>query len=206
MPDLGLVDQTLLQKACEQLGWHYQVRGQTLRITQAGAHGSLHGEAALTVTNNRVVWNSYYLKDGAQRLNALRETYSVIFNEMRVAYALEAVLTEFRKRGFSKIADLHFEPNEQVRHRFYFKGKSRLKQEDEPIAKIRIEILADGSLRTDSNYIPEDIHRLADEAMDAIAQCMGTTRKVDPKEIPAKYRGKAFCKPKTSQNLKNQQQ
>jgi hypothetical protein len=59
------------------------------------------------------------------------------------------------------------------------------------------QIQADGTILTDSNYIPADVHDSADEAMEALEGKMGNKRAIQPKEIPAHYRHKAYCHPKT---------
>lgn len=200
LPDHGLVDQGLLQKACDQLGWTYETIGGEMRITRTRDSVQMHRESVLRVKGNRVQWNTYYRKDGANKVAELRSVYEEIFLEMRVAYAKETVTTEFKKRGFSILKDLGFQPDAEIVDQFFIKGRSKLKQETEPNAKIKISILADASLRTDSDYIPEDIHDLADEAIDSIQALLGANRSIKPKRIPAKYKNKAFCKARNTIN------
>lgn len=194
IPTHEVLNQDLLIQACEKLNWQYQLKNNELVVTHAGQAGNLRGETAIRVKGNQVVWNSYYMKDGASRVDALRNEYQKLYLELRVEYARKAIISEFKKRGFSLLTDLHFQPNEKEKHRFIMKGRSKLKGETEPIAKIKFTILADGTIQTDSNYIPEDVHKLADEAMAAIESHLGTQRDIKPKDIPAKYRNKAFCK------------
>jgi hypothetical protein len=64
--------------------------------------------------------------------------------------------------------------------------------------EIEFTIKYDGTIVTDSNYIPEDIHLLADKAMEGIDKAFGTIRRegvhIKRKPIPAQYQGKAYCK------------
>ncbi|MCB9234206.1 MAG: hypothetical protein H6581_21295 [Bacteroidia bacterium] len=188
-----VVNQELLIQACAKLGWEYEVVGQKLIVKGVGNKVSLHGEPALEIRGNQVVWNRYYLRDGKAKANQLQAEYHSLYLDLQVEYSLETVLKEFKSRGFSYLRDTHFAPNENEKHRFEMKATSKLAGEDEPLARIRFTILADGAIQTDSNYIPEDVHKLADQAMDAIALHMGHERIIRPKEIPSKYRNKAFC-------------
>jgi hypothetical protein len=79
-------------------------------------------------------------------------------------------------------------------------GRSKLKEETEPLAQIKFTIMNDGSFVTDSNYIPKDIHEHADLAMVGLEKILFNERKIVPKEIPFKYKNKAFCAPKTKIN------
>jgi hypothetical protein len=163
--------------------------------------GSSILEPEIKIQGNKVTYNTYYMRDGKQRVGELQKEYERLYNEMRVEYALKAVKQEFAKRHFTLLEDLNFEPNEEVKHRFDMKATSKLSGEDEPVAKIRFKILADGTLQTDSNYIPEDVHKLADEAMEALEALLGVKREVKPKEIPQHYKHKAFCHPKTQNQI-----
>jgi hypothetical protein len=75
---------------------------------------------------------------------------------------------------------------------------SRISEETEKRVEIEFTIKFDGTIVSDSNYIPEDVHKLADKAMEAIDRAFGTTRKegeqIKRKEIPAKYKNKTYCK------------
>ncbi|MBL0132838.1 MAG: hypothetical protein IPP79_01905 [Chitinophagaceae bacterium] len=76
-------------------------------------------------------------------------------------------------------------------------ASTRMPNETEKRTEIEFVIKFDGTIVTDSNYIPEDIHKLADKAMEAIDKSFGTTRKegdqIKRKQIPAIYKGKTFC-------------
>jgi hypothetical protein len=194
LQNVGSLDQKLLIQACSTLQWKSELRGAELWVYPP-AHLQAHflGEPALRVLGNTIVWNSYFQKDGAQKADALREAYTEAYHVMRVQYAREAILTAFHAIGFTQLEDFQFQPNETEKHRFFMKGRSKIQGETEPTASIQFTILADGTVRTSSDYIPEDIHLLADQAMASLEQAFGNVRSISPKDIPAKYRSKAFC-------------
>ena len=72
-----------------------------------------------------------------------------------------------------------------------------MENEEENKTEIQFTILNDGSVVTDSNYIPEDIHKLADEAMLKMDNAFGNKRRegieIKRKEVPIKYQGKTQC-------------
>jgi len=76
-------------------------------------------------------------------------------------------------------------------------ASTRMPNEIEKRTEIEFIIKFDGTIVTDSNYIPEDIHKLADKAMDAIDKSFGTKRRegihIKRKSIPAIYQGKTYC-------------
>lgn len=196
LQNAALMDRSLLIAACEKLGWQAQERGPEIWITPPQARQSFLqaiNEPILRLRGNTVTWNTYYYQQGKQDVQQLQAVYDQLQKEMRVEYARTAILTEFKRVGFHFLDDLHFRPTEQEKHRFFMKGESKLKDETERVAKIRFTILEDGTVRTDSDYIPEDIHRLADDAMAALEAAFSNPRKISPKEIPAKYLHKAFC-------------
>ena len=96
---------------------------------------------------------------------------------MNVEYAKETILGEFERVGFSFKRDYDFVPNEQEVDRFFMVGYSKIENEDEKRTEIQFTILNDGAVISDSNYIPEDIHKLADEAMEKIDGAFGTNRR-----------------------------
>ena len=67
-------------------------------------------------------------------------------------------------------------------------GRSKDKNESEPIGQIKFTILSDGTVVSDSNYLPEDVNALAHAAMDAIDQNFNSKRIMTKKEIPLKYK------------------
>lgn len=193
-----VMSQQVLKKACERLGWKYETRNElgqdVLYIFDVNQNSHLYGEFALKVIDNQVTYNSYYLKNGNQLVKDLEQT----FYELNVEYARETILQEFQTVGFKLLPDLKFVPNEKEKERFKMVAHSRLSAETEKRTEIEFTILFDGTIVSDSNYIPEDIHKLADKAMEAIDASFGTVRKegeqIKRKEIPMKYKNKAYCK------------
>ena len=71
-------------------------------------------------------------------------------------------------------------------------AKSYDPSEDEPFASIKFTILYDGTIVTDSDYLPNDINEKAHEAMDILEHLLGNKRVMTKKPVPAKY----ICKMK----------
>ena len=59
--------------------------------------------------------------------------------------------------------------------------------EDEPYASIRFTILTDGTIVTNSDYLPNDVNEKAHEAMDVLELLLGNKRVMTKKPVPAKY-------------------
>ena len=105
-------------------------------------------------------------------------------------------------RGFK--ANDKFIQTENEKLSFYMVGRSKDKIEAEPIGQIKFIILDDGTVVSDSNYLPSDVNKLAHEAMDNIDFNFSSKRVMTKKEIPLKYREKiAQSKTAQIQNLKN---
>lgn len=193
-----VMNQAILAKACEKLGWDAQLKQeqgkQVLYVYNAQQQANLRGEYALKVTGNAVRYNNYYLKNGKELVNSLEQS----FYGLNVAYAKQTILSEFQALGFRHLPDYKFTPNDTEKLRFKMVASSKLAGETEKRTEIEFTIRFDGSIVSDSNYIPEDIHTLADQAMAGIDQAFGTSRKegeqIKRKEIPAKYKNKAYCK------------
>lgn len=193
-----VMDQEILKKACEKLGWKFEQKTengvQILYINDVNQKKNLFGEYALKVTGNKVTYNNYYIKNGKSLVKELTSQ----FYGLNVQYAYETILREFQAVGFKYLPDHKFTPTETEKIRFKMVASSRLKQESEKRTEIEFTIKYDGTIVSDSNYIPEDIHKLADKAMAAIDEKYGTTRKegeqIKRKEIPLKYKNKAYCK------------
>lgn len=49
-------------------------------------------------------------------------------------------------------------------------GRSKDKNETEPVAQIKFTILKDGTIVTDSDYLPNDVNERAHDAMDVLEQ------------------------------------
>lgn len=83
-------------------------------------------------------------------------------------------------------------------------GRSKDKNEDEPVAQIKFDILKDGTIVTDSDYLPNDVNERAHDAMDVLEQLMGNKRVMTKKEVPSKYLSKMKPRRVNIQTVKNQ--
>jgi hypothetical protein len=188
-----VMNQVVLQKACDQLGWKYEIRNNVLVVLNANQKEDLHGEYLLKVKGDVVSYNSYYLKNAKEFVTELQE----VFFKLNVSYARETILKEFEGVGFTFKRDYDFVATEEQVDQFYMVGISRIENEDEKRVEIMFTILNDGTVITDSNYIPEDIHKLADEAMQKIDMGFGSQRRegieIIRKEVPEKYKTKSYC-------------
>lgn len=194
----SVMNQEVLQKVCDKLKWRYEVRvengNQVLLVYDVNQKTNLKGEFALKVVGNQITYNSYYLKNGKELAKELENT----FYGMNVEYAYETILREFQAVGFKLLPDYKFKETDKEKMRFKMVAHSTMPNESEKRTEIEFTILYDGTVVTDSNYIPEDVHKLADKAMESLDQAFGTKRKegeqIKRKEIPLKYKDKAYCK------------
>lgn len=188
-----IINQEILKKACDDLGWKYEISDGELLVIDAGQKDDLKGEYLLKVKGDNVTYNSYYTKDGRKFVSELQEH----FFKLNITYAKETVLSEFERAGFTFKRDYDFVANEEEVESFFMVGYSKLENEDEKRTEIRFTILSDGAVITDSNYIPEDLHELADKAMERIDASFGSTRRegieIKRKEIPERYKLKSYC-------------
>ena len=67
-------------------------------------------------------------------------------------------------------------------------GRSKDKSETELVGQVKFTILFDGTVISDSNYLPEDVNKLAHAAMDSIDLNFSSQRVMTKKEIPLKYK------------------
>ncbi len=194
----SVMNAEVLQKACDKLGWLYELKiengNKVLLIFDVNQKTNLKGEFALKVEGNNVTYNSYYLKNGRKLAKELEKH----FYSINVEYACETVLREFQSVGFKLLPDLKFKETETEKKRFKMVAHSNMPNENEKRTEIEFTIKYDGTIVTDSNYIPEDVHKLADKAMESIDNAFGTKRKegehIKRKAIPLKYKDKAYCK------------
>jgi len=189
-PDL--MNQDVLISACDKLGWKYTVTGNELTVFQINSNENLRDEFAMKIIGNKVTYNTYYLKNAKSKVQELQNT----FYELNVKYAEESIFREFKKQGWTFKSNDKFKPSENEKVSFYMVGRSKLKDETEPISQIEFTIFKDGSVRTDSDYIPKDIHELADKAMESLESIFGNKREISGKKIPLKYKHKTFCENK----------
>lgn len=188
-----VMNQEVLIKACNELGWKYEIRGNELLVFDAKQKEDLRGEYLLKVSGATATYNSYYMKNAKEFVAELQET----FFRLNVVYAKETILKEFEAVGFTFKRDYDFIASNEEVDRFYMVGYSKIENEDEKRTEIQFTILHDGTVVTDSNYIPEDIHKLADKAMLKIDAAFGTDRRegieIIRKQVPDRYKTKSFC-------------
>lgn len=188
-----VMNQKVLKKACDKLGWKYEIRQNEFIILNTKSNVNLHGEYALKVVGNKVTYNSYYMKNGRELVAQLEAQ----FYTLNIEYAKSTIIEAFESKGFNFKKNYDFVASSDEVDSFYMIGYSRNKNESEKRTEIKFTILKDGTIVSDSNYIPEDIHKLADEAMESIDTAFGTQRRegfeIKRKKIPAKYKHKAYC-------------
>ena len=198
-----VMNQEVLIKACNELGWKYEIRQNELIVLNANQKEDLRGEYLLKVKGDTVSYNSYYMKNAKEFVAELQG----VFFKLNVVYAKETILKEFEGVGFTFKRDYDFVANNEEVERFYMVGVSKIENEDEKRTEIQFTILNDGTVVTDSNYIPEDIHKLADEAMLKIDSAFGTQRRegieIKRKEVPERYKTKSYCTVNNKKKKKN---
>lgn len=167
-----VMNQQILKIACDKLGWKYEIRANEFLITEISPKINLHGEFALKVVGDQVVYNSYYLKNGKELISELQS----VFFPLNVEYAKNTVISSFEQRGFSLKKIYDFTPTEEEPERFIMVGYTKLQNEKEKRFEIQFSILNDGTVITDSNYLPDDINELAHKAMDDIEAKFGNKR------------------------------
>lgn len=175
----------VLKSACDTLGWMYAIKGNELFITDANQGTNLYGEYALKVnlTTNEVVYNTYYMPNAVVKVEELQNQ----FYALNATYAKNSLVQEFKKKGFTYKTNEHFTPTTEEIYSFFMVGRSKDKNEDEPVAQIKFTILKDGTIVTDSDYLPNDVNERAHEAMDVLEKLLGNKRIMTKKQIPAKY-------------------
>ncbi len=171
-----------------------------------------------------MTFNRFYLRDGAEKVQQLRET----FKRLVVEYADDGSGRRLKKKvslvqddplqdALTPVGTAVDQPAFASRSRYthdQLKGKivrnlvatgvTRLPEETEPVIVIRFSILDDGTVVSDSNYIPRDVHDRADYAMASLDLFFGSKRRegyeIRRKRIPEAYRDKAYCSPKEPRN------
>ena len=196
----SVMNQECLVEACQKLNWKYIINADELLITDIGIKQSFGGEYAIKVKGNQVTYNTYYLGNAKEFVSKLQSMY----NGLNIEYSKTMIINEFKKKGFTFKTNDKFIQTENEKLSFYMVGRSKDKIEAEPIGQIKFTILDDGTVVSDSNYLPSDVNKLAHEAMDNIDLNFSSKRVMIKKEIPLKYREK-IAQSKTSkiQNLKN---
>lgn len=192
----------VLKSACDSLGWTYTLKENILSVSDVKQKCTLYGEFALrlNVKTNEVVYNTYYLPDAPQKVKELQEQFYLINAE----YAKKSLIQEFKKKGFTYKTNDRFVPTSETLYSFFMVGRSKDKNEDEPVAQIKFDILKDGTIVTDSDYLPNDVNERAHDAMDVLEQLMGNKRVMTKKEVPSKYLSKMKPRRVNIQTVKNQ--
>lgn len=179
----------VLKSACDTLGWVYTIQNNTLIVSDAKQQSQLYGEFALklNLTTNEVTYNTFYMPNAKEKVEELQNQ----FYALNAAYAKNSLVQEFKKKGFTYKSNDHFTPTTEEVYSFFMVGRSKDKNEDEPVAQIKFTILKDGTIVTDSDYLPNDVNERAHDAMDVLEKLLGNKRVMTKKNnIPAKYLAK----------------
>lgn len=180
-----VMNANVLKAACEALGWQYSIQNNILLVTEVGNNSNFFGEFALKLdmSTNEVTYNTYYMPNAQEKVEELKEK----FQELNAEYSKNALISEFEKAGFTYRSNYTFVPSKEEKYSFYMEAKSYDPLEDEPFASIKFTILNDGTIVTDSDYLPNDVNEKAHEAMDILEQHLGNKRVMTKKPVPAKY-------------------
>ena len=170
--DPKVLNKEVLAQACDKLGWKYILRGEDLLVTDIGGKVKLHGEYALKVSGATVTYNSYYLKNGGELVEELKAA----FFPLNVEYARNSVIRTFSANGFTYKKDYSFQPTEEVADHFSMVGYTELPDETETRHEVAFSILKDGTVVTDSDYLPDDVNDRAHKSMDHLQELFGRER------------------------------
>lgn len=195
-----VMNANVLKAACDALGWQYSIQNNILLVTEVGSGSNFFGECALKLdmSTNEVTYNTYYMPNSQEKVEELKEK----FQELNAEYSRNALISEFEKAGFTYRSNFTFVSTKEEKYSFYMEAKSYDPLEDEPFASIKFTILNDGTIVTDSDYLPNDVNENAHEAMDILEQHLGNKRVMTKKPVPAKYVSKMKSRRilKTNQN------
>jgi len=193
------MNQQVLKVACDNLGWQYKIINDELIIIDVGKQQDLHGEFVLKVKGDQVIYNSYYIKNGQELVKELQS----VFYPLNVNYSKQAVVQEFERNGFTFKRDWDFTKTEDIAEHFFMVGETKIEDEEIKRYEIEFSILTDGTVITDSNYLPDDVNDLAHLAMDEIENLLGNKRVMTKKEIPVEYRNRVKSRTEEINKLKN---
>lgn len=193
------MNQQVLKVACDNLGWQYKIINDELIIMDVGKQQDLHGEFVLKVKGDQVIYNSYYIKNGQELVKELQS----VFYPLNVNYSKQAVVQEFERNGFTFKRDWDFTKTENIAEHFFMVGETKIEDEEIKRYEIEFSILTDGTVITDSNYLPDDVNDLAHLAMDEIENLLGNKRVMTKKEIPVEYRNRVKSRTEEINKLKN---
>lgn len=197
----NIMNKDVLISACNALGWTYKLDGDVLTVSDVKQQATLYGEFALRLNTrtNEVVYNTFYLPNVSQKVQELQEQ----FYRINAEYARKSLIQEFKKKGFTYKTNDRFTPTTETLYSFFMIGRSKDKNEDEPVAQIKFDIMHDGTIVTDSDYLPNDVNERAHDAMDVLEQLMGNKRVMTKKTVPSKYLKKMKPRRVNKQNVKN---
>ena len=184
----AVMRQDCLITACEKLGWKYRVENGATLVTDIGIGVSFGYEYAIKVEGSTVTYNTYYFGQTEEFVKKLQEEY----NTLNVEYSQIVTITAFKKHGFTYKSNPTFVPNDTEKVSFFMVGRSNIKNEDEPVGQIKFTILYDGTIISDSDYLPEDVNKRAHASMDDIDENFSSSRVMTRKESPSKYRHKVM--------------
>lgn len=170
--DPRTMNQDALKQACETLGWKYKVEKNILYVTDAKQSSEMYGEYVLKVEGDTVTYNSYYLDNGQQLIEELQET----FFPLNVEYAKKSVVDAFSRNGFTFQRIWRYAKKENEVERFAMVGYTKNPTEPEKRFEIVFSIFKDGTVVTDSNYLPDDVNELAHKSMDDLQKLFGNDR------------------------------
>lgn len=193
--DVNAMSKEILIDACKELGWTYNVSNDAVLVTDLGIGQKFYGEFAIKVENNVVTYNTYYLGNTSEFVDMLKEKYAALNAE----YSKKSVIDAFKSKGFTYKSISNFVADERIVYKFVMVGRSKDKNEAEPIGEVTFSILKDGTVISDSNYLPDDVNKRAHAAMDLIDLNFQSKRVMVKKDIPLKYRDKVKKSQLTSQ-------
>ncbi len=175
----------ILKSACDSLGWIYCLDNNILTVSDANQREKMFGEYILQInlTTNKVSYNTYYTPDATIKVEELQNK----FYELNAEYAKKSLIQSFKRKGFTYLSNEKFQPTDEEVYSFFMVGRSHDKTEDEPVAQIKFLLLQDGTLVTDSDYLPNDVNEKAHAAMDELEILLGDKRMMTKKVIPSKY-------------------
>jgi len=182
----SIMNQECLIEACQKLNWKFAKQGDELLITDIGVKQSFGNEYAIKVKGNNVTYNTYYLGNAKEYVQRLQSVY----NELNIEYSKTTIINEFKNKGFTFKSNDKFIVTEEEKISFFMVGRSKEKNETEPVGQIKFTILFDGTVISDSNYLPDDVNKLAHAAMDNIDLNFSSQRVMTKKEVPLKYKDK----------------
>lgn len=182
----AVMNRECLIQACEQLNWKYTTNGDELLVTDIGIHQKFYGEFALKVKGTEVTYNTYYLGNAMEYVTQLQKVYA----KLNVEYSKNMIVNQFKAKGFTYKSNDKFIETENEKVSFFMVGRSNDKTETEPVGQIKFTILDDGTVISDSNYLPDDVNKRAHAAMDEVDLNFSSKRVMTKKEVPLKYRDK----------------